>query len=95
VSRENIRGDRPEVTTLGLTCKEFVGLVSDYLDGGLRPVLRARVDLHLRLCHGCRVYLRQMQRTIQALSRLPAPPAPRAVREKLLDQFRAWKARAS
>jgi len=94
VPREEIRGDFPEVTTLGLTCKEFVRLVSDYLDGGLRPVLRARADLHLRLCPGCRVYLSQMQQTIQTLSRLPSAPAALAVRDELLVQFRAWKARA-
>lgn len=92
--REDIRGDLPEVTTLGLTCKQFVRLVSDYLDRGLRPVLRARADLHLRLCPGCRAYLQQMQQTIHTLSRLPAPPTPPAARDKLLDQFRAWKAQA-
>jgi len=94
VPREEIREDLPEVTTLGLTCKEFVCLVSDYLDGGLRPVLRARANLHLRLCPGCRVYLRQMQQTIQTLSRLPSAPAAPAVRDELLYQFRKWKAHA-
>jgi len=94
VPREEIREDLPEVTTLGLTCKEFVRLVSDYLDGDLRPVLRARANLHLRLCPGCRVYLRQMQQTIQTLSRLPSAPAALSARDALLYQFRAWKAQA-
>jgi len=91
---QDIRGGQAEVTPLALTCKEFVRLVSDYLDGRLRTVLQARANLHLRLCPGCRVYLRQMHQTVQLLSRLPALPAPPAAREKLLDQFRAWKARA-
>jgi hypothetical protein len=73
----------------GMTCKEFVELVTDHLEGLLAFRERARFRLHWGRCPGCRVYLRQMKQTIFALGRpTPAPVQP-AVREELLQRFRA------
>ncbi len=76
-----------------MTCKEFVELVTDHLEGLQTFQERARFRLHWGMCPGCREYLRQMQQTIHALGRLtPAPVSPEA-REELIRKFRAWRPR--
>ncbi len=74
-----------------MTCKEFVEIITDYLEGTMTFWERIRFHLHLGLCFGCRVYLRQTQQTIQTVGRLPREPVPPAVREQLLKRFRNWK----
>jgi len=78
-----------------MTCKEWVEIVTDYLEGKLTFWGRIRFHLHLGLCRGCRAYLRQTQQTIQVLGRLPEEPVPQAVREQLLQRFRARKSESS
>ncbi len=76
-----------------LTCREFVELVTDYLDGALAPADRRRFDEHLDLCQGCRAYLDQMQTTLRALRAAGGEPEPGEVEglDRLLDAFRDWK----
>ncbi|MGH7232395.1 MAG: anti-sigma factor family protein [Nitrospiraceae bacterium] len=76
-----------------MTCKEFVEIVTDYLDGSLSFGKRIRFQLHLGMCLGCRIYLRQMKQTIETLGQLPQEPVPPAVREELLRRFRTRKAK--
>lgn len=78
-----------------MTCVEFVELVTDYLEGSMTFWGRVRFHLHLGLCFGCRVHLKQMRQTIQTLGRLPEAPVPPAVREELLRRFRHVKAKSS
>lgn len=78
-----------------MTCVEFVEMVTDYLEGSMSFGKRVRFHLHLGLCFGCRVHLKQMRQTIQALGRLPEAPVPSAVREELLRRFRHVKAKSS
>jgi anti-sigma factor RsiW len=82
---------------LDLTCKEFVEVITEYLDGTLPPADAARVERHLAGCDGCRAYLSQMRRTIRiacALGDRPAEPVADATRRRLLDAFREWKGAA-
>jgi len=74
-----------------ITCTEAVELVTDYLEGSLSFWNRIRFHLHLGLCLGCRIYLKQIRQTIAALGRLPQEPIPPAIRDELLQRFRAWK----
>ena len=75
-----------------LTCREFVEVLTDYLDGALEPAERADVERHLVICRGCSNYTEQMRSTLDLLSRLadgaadPVQPAP------LLAIFRRWQA---
>ena len=78
----------------GLTCKEFVDAVTDYLEGRLGFVEWARFQMHLGMCVGCRIQLRQMKQTIWTLRRLPAEPIPPQVHDELLRRFRRWKTQA-
>jgi anti-sigma factor RsiW len=75
-----------------LTCRELVELVTAYLEGSLPEAERARFDLHLAECDGCRQYLQQMRLTIAALGQLTSETLPPGSRDRLLDTFRAWKA---
>lgn len=74
-----------------MTCQDFVELITDYLEGELSFLQRLRFHLHLGLCFGCRVYLRQMQQAVRTLGRLPEEAPPPEIREQLLRRFRSWK----
>ena len=82
---------RPQEAAGELTCSELVGLITEYLEGALPPVDRARFDTHLDSCLGCRIYLDQMRLTIQTVGRLGEESLPPQGREALLHAFRAWK----
>lgn len=73
-----------------LTCRQMVELVTDYLEGRLAPVERARFDVHVALCEGCQAYMEQFQATIRALGRLPEESLSPGARDALLAAFRGW-----
>lgn len=70
-----------------LVCKEFVELVTDYLEGALSRGDRRRMDKHLKACDGCDAYLAQIRITVRSLGELPPEPADPHVREHLLAAF--------
>ena len=71
-----------------LVCREFVDLVTDYLEGTLPERDRARMDAHLAECDGCAGYLEDMRRLADSLHATPEPPPDEATREALLRAFR-------
>ncbi|MBJ7329305.1 MAG: zf-HC2 domain-containing protein [Solirubrobacteraceae bacterium] len=72
-----------------LVCREFVELVTDYLEGMLPEDERARFEAHLAECNGCAGYLEDMRRLVASLHETPEPPvADDATREALLAAFR-------
>ncbi len=76
------------------TCQDVVALVTEYLEEALSGAERARFEAHLAACPGCAIYLRQMQRTIQALGTLGAlkeKTIPADTMAELLQVFRDWK----
>ena len=75
-----------------LTCKEFVEVLTEYLEGALEPEERADIERHIVICRGCSNYVEQMRSTIDLLGRIAArapadEPAPAA-----LAIFREWQA---
>jgi len=74
-----------------LTCREFVELVTDYLEDGLTLTDRTCFEAHLALCEGCQLYLDQMQQTIKAVGKLNEEAIPVAGKAQLLACFRDWK----
>ena len=72
---------------VALACREFVELVTEYLEHTLPEPLERAIAAHLELCEPCVIYLEQMRRTASALRTLPAPTLPPAARERLLDVF--------
>jgi anti-sigma factor RsiW len=71
-----------------LVCREFVELVTDYLEGALPEHERARFEAHLAECDGCTGYLQDMRRLIDTLHQVPEPPPDPATRAALLRAFR-------
>jgi predicted anti-sigma-YlaC factor YlaD len=71
-----------------LVCREFVELVTDYLEGALAEHERRRFEEHLAECDGCSGYLDDMRRLIGSLGAAAQPPADPATREALLRAFR-------
>jgi anti-sigma factor RsiW len=71
-----------------LVCREFVELVTDYLEDALPDHERVRFEAHLAECDGCRAYLEDMRRLVRSLHELPDPPPDPATREALLSAFR-------
>jgi anti-sigma factor RsiW len=79
------------VSANGLTCKEVVEIVTDYLEGALSPEDRARFDQHLAVCDGCTYYVEQMRETIRLSGMVTEEQIPVAQRERLREAFRDWK----
>lgn len=77
----------------GLSCKELVELVTEYLEGTLSPRDRSRFEEHLAICPGCVTYVEQMRQTISLLGRLTEESVPAAAEQELLRAFRTWKAK--
>ena len=71
-----------------LVCREFVELVTDYLDGALPPTLTARFDAHLAECDGCAGYLEDIRSISVSLGALPPPPPDEHTRDVLLRAFK-------
>ena len=76
----------------GLTCQEFVEIVTDYHEGVMPAEEKARFEAHLASCPGCETYLDQMQKTIQWTGKLPEEQISAEAQEKLLKVFHDWKA---
>lgn len=71
-----------------LVCREFVQLVSDYLEGSLPDGERRRFDAHLAECDGCAGYLDDVARVIGSLNEAALPAPDPHTRETLLRAFR-------
>jgi anti-sigma factor RsiW len=71
-----------------LVCRDFVELVTDYLEDALPDHERRRFEAHLTECDGCRGYLEDMRRLIGSLNDVPEPPPDAVTREALLRAFR-------
>ena len=76
-----------------LACNELVELVTAYLEGYLGTAERARFEVHLATCSGCRTYLEQMRMTLRALGHGPEPSISTEAREQLLRLYRDWQPR--
>ena len=76
-----------------ITCREFVEIATDYLEGALPEERQQLVEEHLILCDPCVVYLDQLRATVAALPGAMADePVPDDTREMLLATFRTWEA---
>jgi anti-sigma factor RsiW len=74
-----------------IVCREFVELVTPYLEDVLPADERAAIDRHLDACDGCRTYLEQMRQTIRAIGHISHEPITARTRDEVLAIFRAWR----
>lgn len=73
-----------------LTCRQMTTLITDYLEGRLPWMERARFRMHVGMCKDCREYLRQMKLSVAVLGSMPPEPIPDEVMESLLARFGNW-----
>jgi predicted anti-sigma-YlaC factor YlaD len=76
-----------------IICREFVELVTEYLEGTLAGETVDLVEQHLVMCDWCRDYLAQFETTIDTVRELSPEPPPAEMLESLLVAFReqAWE----
>jgi anti-sigma factor RsiW len=79
----------------GMSCRELVELVSDYLEGALPAEQHSRFEAHIAGCEHCAAYLRQMRETLALLGTLPADALSRQAEDDLRVAFREWKAESA
>ena len=77
-----------------IICREFVELVTEYLEGTLPEGERIRFEAHLAECDGCSGYLEDMRRLVDTLHVVPEPPPDPATRDALLRAFRELRGSA-
>lgn len=74
-----------------LTCKEFVEVLTDYIEDALDATERAAIERHIVICRGCSNYVEQMRGTIDLLGRSAADEPPDRQIDTLLARFREWQ----
>jgi anti-sigma factor RsiW len=79
----------------GISCREVVELVTDYLDGALAPEAVAQLEEHLVACDPCRVYIEQIRQTARVAAAAEAELEERPDRDALLAAFRGFRRPAS
>jgi anti-sigma factor RsiW len=76
----------------GLTCREIVELVTEYLEDALPEDQRVRFETHIAGCDHCTAYVAQIRETIAVVGRIDPEDLDPAVERDLLAAFRSWKA---
>jgi len=87
------RRGTPSATFAPLSCREFVELVTAYLEGALAPPERLRFEEHLRACEHCTAYLEQLRQMLDAVGTLHVDDLSPVAEAALLDAFRDWHQR--
>jgi anti-sigma factor RsiW len=75
-----------------VTCREFVEVLTDYLEGALDAGERADIERHIVICRGCSNYAEQMRSTIDLLGRIAAEAPAGESATAALAIFRDWQA---
>jgi anti-sigma factor RsiW len=86
---------RPETAT-ALQCREFVDLITAYLDDAVVGDERAEVEAHLQICDGCQSVLSQWRTVIELTGQLTEEDVRNTepfTRDRLLSTFRALRRR--
>ena len=76
-----------------MNCRQFVELVTAYLEDKLTAEDRLDFEEHMRLCPGCDRYLAQFRTTITLLGDLPEETLSPDARVRLVAAFADWRTR--
>jgi len=74
-----------------MPCREFVEVITWYLEGTLPDEDRVRFDEHLAACPNCTAYLDQMRTVLRLTGRLTEEDIPDDTRSDLLQVYRNWQ----
>ena len=69
-------------------CLETRELSSDYLDGGLAPQKRSRVQAHLSRCGPCRAFVDTLASTIGILARFQRVSPPANFKQSIIERVK-------
>lgn len=64
-------------------CRQYLGDLSEYVDGVLSDELCREIEAHMAECENCRVVVNTLTKTVTLYHHLPEPEMPHAVRERL------------
>lgn len=83
--------DWEDVDFGAITCREFVELVTEYLEDRLDAESRARFEQHVEVCPGCAGYLDQIRESTRLLGRVSLDTIAPEARDELIGVFRSWR----
>ena len=73
-----------------MNCKDFIALLSDYLEASVTPETLAALDEHLAGCQPCQAYLRTYRRTRELAAASEQATLPPAMPAEMKAQLRAF-----
>jgi anti-sigma factor RsiW len=71
------------------SCRESINLLLEYLDGGLEPGVRARLEEHFGGCTPCEEFLASYRETPEVCRLALATKMPETIAHKLRDFLRS------
>src|SRR2546427_13132933 len=74
-----------EPASEGLTCRDVVGLLADFLERTLTEPRIVELEEHLAGCEPCRAYLNTYRRTKELTARTERAEMPEEMRKRLRD----------
>ena len=69
-----------------IDCPEVRDMSSDYLEDGLAPSSRSRIESHLSVCPSCTAFIRSLASTIALLAKLPKSKPPSLLKRNIRDR---------
>ena len=78
----------PKIIPIAISCSEFEGLVSDYIDGELAGDTRSICEVHLGHCVQCQDLVRDLESILKVAKTLRQSPIPEGVRYRLRAALR-------
>ena len=67
-------------------CPEVRDLSSEFLEGGLPPSSRTKIQAHLRVCPACTAFIKSLASTITLLGKLPKSKAPPSLKRNIRER---------
>jgi len=74
-----------------MACQELVEVITDYLEGTLAELDRARFETHLASCRACQEYVEQMKALVRLTGKLTVRSLEPQTVDSLLGAFRRWR----
>jgi len=66
-----------------LTCKQFLQELNDYLDPGIDPETKRRLESHVAACPNCFVVVDTTKRTLEVYKGMQPQPVPEDLKRRL------------
>lgn len=73
-----------------MPCREFVEVVTAYLEGTLPERDRRRLEEHLGECDDCELYLEQIRETVALAGRVQLDALGAEARDELMAAYQRW-----